>query len=189
MLDVLGDEHADLAQRQRVVRWDKSKRKYVQSTVGQELSGMSKTKKTRLESGQLVKSDKMKLGELYEKWQKKTNRSIGRSGVFDDDDDAGGDIGGATDRREIGQAPGGAGMQGDPNDKPKTASQIRKEREKKKNMKIKNMPKSDRKRLEQKMRADRKDRAVAKATSFGRYGKKKGPSGRWSSNGGKRGGK
>ena len=26
----------------------------------------------------------MKLGELYEKWQKKNNKSIGRMGVFDD---------------------------------------------------------------------------------------------------------
>lgn len=84
MLDIVGDENVDLVKRQRMMRWDKSKRKYIQTTVGDELSGDSKSKKMRLESGQLVKTDKAKLGELYEKWQKKTNKSIGRVGVFDD---------------------------------------------------------------------------------------------------------
>jgi hypothetical protein len=82
MFDVVGDEGAELTQKQRMMRWDKSKRKYVQSTVGEELSGDSETKKMRTESGQLVNRDKAKLGELYEKWQKKTNRSIGRTGVL-----------------------------------------------------------------------------------------------------------
>lgn len=54
MLDIVGDENVDLIKRQRMMRWDKSKRKYVQTTVGDELSGESKTKRTRLESGQLV---------------------------------------------------------------------------------------------------------------------------------------
>jgi ATP-dependent RNA helicase DDX54/DBP10 len=86
MLDIVGDENDELVKKQRMMRWDKAKRKYVETTVGSELSGDSKTKKTRLESGQLVVSDKMKLGTLYVKWQKKTNRSVGRSGVFDDED-------------------------------------------------------------------------------------------------------
>jgi len=56
MLDIVGDENVDLVKRQRMMRWDKSKRKYIQTTVGEELSGDSKSKKTRLESGQLAKS-------------------------------------------------------------------------------------------------------------------------------------
>ena len=54
MLDIVGDENVNLINRQRMMRWDKSKQKYVQTTVGDELSGESKTKRTRLESGQLV---------------------------------------------------------------------------------------------------------------------------------------
>ena len=70
MLDIVGDENADMVKKHRIMRWDKSKRKYIQTTIGSELSGDSKSKKLRLESGQFIKSDKAKLGELYEKWQK-----------------------------------------------------------------------------------------------------------------------
>ena len=63
MVDIMRDEHADLAQKQQMMRWDKSKRKYVQTTVGTELHGGSKSKKLRLESGAFIKSNKLKLGE------------------------------------------------------------------------------------------------------------------------------
>ena len=167
MLDIVGDEQADLAQKQRMMRWDKSKRKYVQTTVGSELSGDSKSKKLRLESGQLVKSDKMKLGDMYEKWQRKTNRSIGRVGVFDDvtDADASVTVGGHD-----------AGRKGvNRSDQTKSATQIRKEREAKQSNKIKNMKKGDRRRLERKNRNIKKDKGdVSKG-----YQGKKGMSGRW----------
>lgn len=145
MFDVVGDEGAELTQKQRMMRWDKSKRKYVQSTVGEELSGDSKTKKMRTESGQLVNKDKAKLGELYEKWQKKTNRSIGRTGVFDDVTE--GDITIPTTTRGSRYKKSVAD-----GDNAKTATQIRKEREAKQNMKLKNMKKSDRRRVEHKQR-------------------------------------
>ena len=64
MLDVVGDESDQLVQKQRMMRWDKSKRKYIQTTVGAELSGESRSKRVKLESGQIVKSDKLKLGEI-----------------------------------------------------------------------------------------------------------------------------
>eukprot|EP00559_Dactyliosolen_fragilissimus_P007146 CAMPEP_0184860258 /NCGR_PEP_ID=MMETSP0580-20130426/5179_1 /TAXON_ID=1118495 /ORGANISM="Dactyliosolen fragilissimus" /LENGTH=1001 /DNA_ID=CAMNT_0027357297 /DNA_START=122 /DNA_END=3123 /DNA_ORIENTATION=+ len=48
MLDIVGDENADLVKRHRIMRWDKSKRKYIQTTLGSELSGESKSKKLRL---------------------------------------------------------------------------------------------------------------------------------------------
>jgi hypothetical protein len=51
MLDIVGDENADFVKKQRITsRWDKSKRKYVQTTIGMETSNMSKTKKLKLES-------------------------------------------------------------------------------------------------------------------------------------------
>lgn len=158
MMDVMGDERSDLVQKQRMMRWDKSKRKYVATTVGAELSGDSKTKKMRLESGQLVKSDKVKLGDIYEKWQKKTNRSIGRTGVFDDvteDADTG-------DDRRRGKNKSGrnnnSGKKGNDKDgivdEVKTLTSIKKEREKKQNMKLKNMKREDRRRLEKRRRTN-----------------------------------
>lgn len=139
MLDIVGDERDDLVQRQRMMRWNKSKRKYMATTVGSELSGDSKTKKMRLESGQLVKTSKLKLGELYEKWQKKTNRSIGRNGVFDDNEGT-----------MAGQSRGKGAH--DATDEAKSAATIRKERQKKQNMKLKNMKKADRRHVEKKQR-------------------------------------
>ena len=58
MMDIVGDENDELVRKQRMMRWDKSKRKYVQTTVGEELSGESKSKKTRLENGTLAKNHK-----------------------------------------------------------------------------------------------------------------------------------
>lgn len=186
MLDIVGDENVDLVKRQRMMRWDKSKRKYVQTTVGDELSGESKSKKIRLESGQLVKSDKAKLGELYEKWQKKTNRSIGRVGIFDDVTavDGGEDASALKKSVKTGGKKAKAENLGD---EKKTVTAIHKERERKEHMKLKNMKKGDRRQLERKQRSDK---ASAPATS-GKKGikGKKGPSGRWKSNGGNKGGK
>jgi hypothetical protein len=64
ILDIVGDEQDDFAQKQRMMRWDKARRKYVQTTFGSELSGDSKSKKLRLESGKLIKRDKIKLGDI-----------------------------------------------------------------------------------------------------------------------------
>ena len=178
MLDIVGDEREDLVKRQRMMRWDKSKRKYVQTTVGDALSGESRSKKIRLESGQLVESKKIKLGELYEKWQKKTNKSVGRVGVFDDvtaDDDGPGIALAKTGK-------GGDRKYDDGMGKKKSAAEIRKEREAKDNMKRKNMKKEDRRRLERRDRNDKNrlreehmSKAAIKAANRG----KKGPSGRW----------
>eukprot|EP00563_Minutocellus_polymorphus_P000607 CAMPEP_0181040024 /NCGR_PEP_ID=MMETSP1070-20121207/10817_1 /TAXON_ID=265543 /ORGANISM="Minutocellus polymorphus, Strain NH13" /LENGTH=1021 /DNA_ID=CAMNT_0023117985 /DNA_START=35 /DNA_END=3100 /DNA_ORIENTATION=- len=178
MLDIVGDEREDLVKRQRMMRWDKSKRKYVQISVGDALSGESRSRKIRLESGQLVESKKIKLGELYEKWQKKTNKSVGRVGVFDDvtaDDDGPG----------IALGKGGKGVDGKYDDgmgKKKSAAQIRKEREAKDNMKRKNMKKEDRRRLERRDYTDKtrlQEEHMSKATTKAANRGKKGPSGRW----------
>ena len=154
MLDLVGDEREDLVQKQRMVRWDKSKRKYVQTTVGDELKGESKTKKLRLESGQLVKGSKLKLGELYQKWQKKTNRSIGRTGVFDDDNDGAPPTNAGTlhknNKQRGGKKSSGGSGKGS---ETKSPAEIKKEREKKQNMKVKNMKKGDRRHMEQKQRS------------------------------------
>jgi len=188
MLDIVGDENADLVKRQRMMRWDKSKRKYVRTTVGDELSGDSKSKKMRLESGQLVKSDKVKLGELYEKWQKKTNRSIGRVGVFDDaTEDAASAEADSASSRQKGAAGGSKKSKAkSADDEMKTATSIRKEREKKESNRIKNMKRADRRQLERRQQSE-KASAAQGGSKKGLKGKKKGPSGRWK--GVKKGGK
>lgn len=184
MLDIVGDENIDLVKQQRMMRWDKSKRKYVQTTVGDELSGDSKSKKMRLESGQMVKNDKVKLGELYEKWQKKTNKSIGRTGVFDDvAEDAVGEGTATTSIPKKGQKGGGkktSSSKRDDGDERKTAIAIRKEREKKENMRLKNMKKGDRRQLERKQRSDKAAGDIGKE-SFNKGKKKGGPNKRWGS--------
>mmetsp|Transcript_21822 Transcript_21822/g.46278 ORF Transcript_21822/g.46278 Transcript_21822/m.46278 type:complete len:948 (+) Transcript_21822:105-2948(+) len=174
MLDVVGDENEQLVQKQRMMRWDKSKRKYVQTSVGAELSGTSYSKRVKLESGQIVKSDKLKLGEIYEKWQKKTNRSVGRSGVFDND--------GANDDDAIassGKQRRGAkkkGKNGGDEDGPRSAKDIKQKRASSQDMKMKNMVKADRNRLEKRNTTERNaSNVTAKKGSQG----KKGMSGRW----------
>ncbi len=172
MLDIVGDENIDLVKRHRMMRWDRSKRKYVQTTVGDELSGMSTTQRTKLESGQMVDSKKMKIGELYEKWQKKTNRSIGRVGVFDDvtDETDVGDVVSKKKKKEVKSD----GKNTD--DVKKTAVAIRKEREKKDNLRMKNMRKEDRRILERKQRSEK---IAAESTRNKGFNGKKGKSGRW----------
>jgi ATP-dependent RNA helicase DDX54/DBP10 len=144
MLDLVGDENDEIIKKQRMMRWDKAKRKYVQTTVGSELSGDSKSKKMRLESGQRVKSDKLKLGELYQKWQKRTNRSVGRTGVFDDEN---GVIDPDVAKQRKKNKTKDSNLKG--RDEMKTPSEIKKERKKKQNMKVKNMKKGERRFVEQ----------------------------------------
>jgi ATP-dependent RNA helicase DDX54/DBP10 len=178
MLDIVGDENDQLVQKQRMMRWDKSKRKYIQTTVGSELSGDSKSKRLRLESGQLVKKDKLVIGELYEKWQKKTNRSIGRDGVFDvqtiniDNDYETSPKG---KQRKGGKGGKKKKTHGKDEDKPMSAQAIKQDRERKQDMKLKNMKKGDRKRVERSKRDGGGDTGVPKKGFQG----KKGMSGRW----------
>merc|ERR1712238_540308 len=113
--EMMGEDGAEMARKQRLMRWDKSKRKYVRSTVGEEISGISKSKKIRLESGATKKNGKGGVvGELYEKWRAKTNKSIGRVGVFDGDGVVGIDNNYTEERGDV--AEGGKGGNGRRND-------------------------------------------------------------------------
>jgi ATP-dependent RNA helicase DDX54/DBP10 len=173
MMDIVGDEKDEMVQKQRMMRWDKSKRKYIQTTVGAELSGDSMSKRLKLESGQVVRNNKVKLGEIYEKWQKKTNRSIGRNGVFDNptNNDAGEEE--APRGRRGGKQTKSAGSE-----KLKSAKAIRDEREQKEDQKLKNMNKLDRKRLQSgntgKPKESNKKGSQGKRGSSGRWGVSKG---------------
>jgi len=137
MLDIVGDENADLVQKHRITRWDKNKRKYVTSTLGLEVDkiGMSSSKKVKLENGTVMKKDKLKVGKIFEKWQKK-KKNLGDS-IFDDEFDG--------DTNEI---PSSLPKNNNTSkEKIKTSAQIAKERKIEAKNKMKYMPKADRKRL------------------------------------------
>lgn len=179
MLDIVGDERDDMVQKHRMMRWDKSKRKYIQTTVSAELSGESRSKRMKLESGQIVKTDKMKLGELYEKWQKKTNRSIGRDGVFDNPSGHDDDIETPSNGRRRGKNSKKGSGPAD-SDKPMSAQAIKVDRERKQDMKLKNMKKQDRRRVERGKQGGGKNDATSKKLPQKKgFQGKKGTSGRW----------
>ena len=142
-----------------------------------ETSGLSKTKKLKLESGQMVNSNQVKLGELYEKWQKKTNKSIGRVGVFDDI--AGdNDVGVADPSGYARKTPAIKKKQAN-DDEIKSATQIRKKREIDRKTQIKNMPKKERAQLYANKRAAQNKKAAEAAASGQGWQGKKGFSGRY----------
>jgi ATP-dependent RNA helicase DDX54/DBP10 len=172
MLDIVGDENDELVQKQRMMRWDKSKRKYMQTTVGQELSGDSKSKKMKLESGQIVKTDKMIHGEAYTKWQKRTNRSVGRDGVFDNPTN---DVDDQEITAPTGRRGGKASKKGYGAEKQISAKAIKVDRDSKQDMKMKNMKKDDRRRLERSKDGQGSEKGMPKKGHQG----KKGSSGRW----------
>jgi len=162
ILDIVGDEREDMVKQQRVMRWDKSKRKYIQTTIGEEAQGMSKSKKLRLESGQIVQRKGMKLGELYEKWQKRNKASIGRTGAFDEvtaAEDGDNDNAAAQIRKRHGLSSNkgkGKNSKQEINDSSsKTATQIQKERSQKQNTRLKNMKKKDRREVEAEQRRNK----------------------------------
>jgi len=185
MLDIVGDENIDLVKKQRIMRWDKSKRKYIQTTVGDEASGMTQAKKVRLESGIQKAGKDMKLGQLYEKWQKKTNKSVGRAGVMDDVDV---DMEEARRENDPGQK---EAKKANPrwmtkekmeqkkanklkNDQDmKSRSEIKKKKEQDMKNKIKNMKKSDRASYVKHIKSKEKGDGEGKATT-GKGGKGKG---------------
>ena len=81
LLDITGDEASDQRRQTKVHQWDKRKKKYVTTTLG-ELADEGKTRgkaKVRTESGLHALSRKSKdaVGDVYAKWQAKTKKNIG----------------------------------------------------------------------------------------------------------------
>ena len=107
------------------------------------------------------------------KQQKKTNKSVGRNGVFDTvstNDDAADFV--PKGRRQGKGAPSKNGG----GEKQQSARSIKADREKKQDAKLKNMKKQDRRRLE---RGGRAGASSGKGSSPKGFQGKKGSSGRW----------
>lgn len=141
---------------------------------------------------------------MYEKWQKKTNKSIGRVGVFDDvttEDNAtntvaplnadGSIISGRTTKKnaakrmraagafDVGSGGGGESRGKNSTSELKTEDQVRKKREADKKNKLKNMKRSDKARLNKK-RAEERNQKISNALEQNKgWQGKKGYSGRY----------
>ncbi|CAN0145133.1 unnamed protein product, partial [Discosporangium mesarthrocarpum] len=81
ILDVNPDEAVDMAKKQRMLHWDKRKKKYVKTTLA-ELGENSRGggRKIRTESGVAVRTKDTPSGEMYKKWMRNSNRKVGREG-------------------------------------------------------------------------------------------------------------
>ena len=108
-----------------------------------------------------------------EKWQKKTNRSIGRNGVFDNPADDTTDFAAGDKLPKGRRSGGGKPAKSSGPEKLNSAKAIRDERKRKEDHKLKNMSKQDRKRLQKGEQG--KGKEVQKKGFQG----KKGMSGRW----------
>lgn len=76
MLDVIPEEILELNKKRRLLRWDSKKRKFVKQTVEEMAEQGGKNKRIRTESGVVLKNSKVKPGEMYAKWKKKTQKDI-----------------------------------------------------------------------------------------------------------------
>jgi len=104
LLDVQPDEALEMMKRKRIMHWDARKKKYIRATMSEMSEGRG-NQKLRSESGVTVTGSNAKkpTGEIYKKWQKKTNKTLALAGGDEDGDDAGGKGGGSDERGVYGQ--------------------------------------------------------------------------------------
>uniref|UniRef100_A0A7S3J4G9 DBP10 C-terminal domain-containing protein n=1 Tax=Euplotes harpa TaxID=151035 RepID=A0A7S3J4G9_9SPIT len=79
-LNLIPDDEKSLLKKKTEMRWDKSKKKYVQVATGKD----SFVKKARNEAGKLINYKRDKDPELYKKWMKKTHLKIQDTGEQED---------------------------------------------------------------------------------------------------------
>lgn len=141
-LDVDPDEALDLNRKKRMMRWDAKKRKFVKQSLEEMASSKKGAKRIRTESGIMIKGSSLPQGEMYEKWKKKTKREVSMAGLGSDDDDRP-----RPSFKHNTKVP----------DEIRSAHEVRKLKANKTNLKMKNMEKSKRTKLEAKNRAARRD--------------------------------
>jgi hypothetical protein len=120
---------------------------------------LTQSRKIRNEAGIIVTAKKEKVGVMYNKWQKKSKRAVGREG--DEEDDRAGSSSQKVDRRKGGGGPGpGRGRVTDANgssangpnarhnagvrDELRDGRQIKKVREQAENKRLRSMPRAQR---------------------------------------------
>ncbi len=154
MIDVNPDDAQDMNNKRRIMRWDAKKRKYVKQSL-QEIANLKGNNKSRSEGGTGKGKSAKPVGDMYNKWVKKTHREINTFKVMSD----------------IGTDYGDNGANGRPMPKwkhnmdvpseLKNEDQIRKEHKIKDNLKMKNLPKEKRKSMEAAAKKKKKTAANA----------------------------
>ncbi|CAM9691621.1 unnamed protein product [Chrysoparadoxa australica] len=77
MLDVNPDEALDMQKKQKLLHWDKKKKKFIQTTRAELSAGKGKGRNE-------TSKQKGRQGDLYKKWKAKSNREISRGGMEED---------------------------------------------------------------------------------------------------------
>jgi ATP-dependent RNA helicase DDX54/DBP10 len=87
MLDIAPDEAMELNKKKRVMRWDAKKRKFVKQSLSEIAAGGGRDgKRVRSESGVVASSKKKPVGDMYDRWKKKSHREVG--GISTDGDNS-----------------------------------------------------------------------------------------------------
>lgn len=100
LLDVQPDEALEMVKRKRIMHWDARKKKYVRATMSELGEGRGQ-KKLRTESGVTVSGSSQATGEIYKKWQKRTNKTVSLAGGDEDDGNEGGGEEGTGSKRGV----------------------------------------------------------------------------------------
>jgi len=81
VLNLVADDNSDLIKKQSIMRWDKKKKKYVES------NSLNTDRKVRNEAGVIVKDKDQGKPTFYQNWVKKTNQRIPKAGSAEIADD------------------------------------------------------------------------------------------------------
>ena len=135
LLDLRPKEALAEDRNKKVMRWDPKKRKFVKQTL-QEMTEAKGAKRVRTESGVSNQTSKKPAGEMYAQWQKKTKKEVGG---FEEED------GPRPKFKHNSKVP----------DEIRSGQDMRKMQKVKEDMKLKNMPKVKRKKIEKANREKR----------------------------------
>jgi superfamily II DNA/RNA helicase len=150
MIDVNPDEANDMNNKRRIMRWDAKKRKYVKQSLS-EIANLKGANKGRSEMGAVGGKGKKPVGDMYNKWAKKTHREINTFKVM-------ADIGQDTFHDMDGKVPNFKNNLDVPSEL-KNEQEIRKNKKVKENLRIKNLPKEKRRGIENAGRKKKNEKA------------------------------
>jgi len=156
VLEMDPDDEGGLVKKRGVLRWDKRKKKFIKDFDGNPMDKRGESKNRMNEAGRKIEKG-YKTG-LYERWKDKSKAQIQREGEDEDKSayQALPDPRGRKYRHTAG-TPGAVDANGRKvKDEIKTKSDIRKDREKRANLKEKNLPKAVRRLKEGKSKAANK---------------------------------
>jgi hypothetical protein len=164
MLDLTADEAKEQYKQQKVHHWDKRKKKYVTMTLSDLAdSNQRGAKKLKTESGikALSRKSKEQVGDMYAKWQQRTQKTIGGGAEMRDVEEAMPLPKNRQTKHTENLKKKEAHMEAQKQVKSelKTVKEIKEERKKQENIRIKNLPKEKRKFVVDKMKREWKEKS------------------------------